>query len=69
VAVALDREPGALKDWGEGRLLLQAAPEGVQATVSVDRDDARGSLLGFDAVVRDAAGTSLGGIRLLTLQT
>jgi hypothetical protein len=69
VAVALDREPGALKDWGEGRLLLQAAPEGVQATVSVERDDARGSLLGFDAVVRDAAGTSLGGIRLLTLQT
>jgi hypothetical protein len=68
VKAALAQEPGALRDWGDGRLVLQAGPEGLAATVSVERDDARGSLLGFDAVVRDAAGTTLGGLRLLTLQ-
>lgn len=68
VEAALDRQPGPLHDWGEGRLVLEAGPDGLRASVSVERDDERGSLLGFDAVVRDAAGTELGGIRLLTLQ-
>jgi hypothetical protein len=60
---------GAHRDWGDDRLVLQAGQEGLTATVSVDRDGERGSLLGFDAVVRDAAGTELGGLRMLTLVT
>jgi hypothetical protein len=59
---------GARQEWGDGRLVMQAGREGVKATVSIERDDVRGSLLGFDAVVRDAAGTAHGGIRLLTLK-
>lgn len=54
---------------GEGRIVLHAGPEGIPAIVSVERDDERGSLLGFDAVVRDETGADLGGIRLLTLQS
>ncbi|WP_419707435.1 hypothetical protein [Promicromonospora sp. NFX87] len=68
VKAALAERPGALRDWGDGRLVLQAGPKGLTATVAVERDDAPGTLLGFDAVVRDAAGRSLGGLRMLTLQ-
>jgi hypothetical protein len=67
VRATLDRKRGALRSWGDDRLVLQAGPEGLEATVSVERDDVRGSLLGFDAVVRDATGAELGGLRMLTL--
>lgn len=54
---------------GDG-IVTAVKPEGITATVSIDRDDKPGALLGFDAAVRDlGSGTDLGGIRLLTLQT
>jgi hypothetical protein len=68
IAAAPDGDPASLDNGGNGRLVLETGPDGLRASVSVERDDTRGSLLGFDAVVRDTAGTALGGIRLLTLQ-
>lgn len=51
-------------------VVVAAKPEGITATVSIERDDKPGSLLGFDAAVRDLnTGDDLGGIRILTLQT
>ena len=51
-------------------IVTVAKPKGITATVSVDRDDKPGSLLGFDAAVRDlSTGADIGGIRIHTLQT
>lgn len=59
---------GEVAAAGDG-IVLTADKEGIAATVSVERDDAPGSLLAFDAAVRDPNGGDLGGIRLITLQT
>ncbi len=50
-------------------IALTAGEQGFPAAVSIERDDARGSLLSFDVAVRDLEGLDLGGIRILTLQT
>lgn len=54
-------------EWGEGRYVLPERDSVVMATVTVQRDDAAGSLQAFDIVQRDRTGRVLGGFRVLSL--
>jgi hypothetical protein len=54
---------------GGARIKLQATKEIQIATLSVERDDTKGSLQAFDVVQRSEDGMILGGIRIISLVT
>jgi hypothetical protein len=73
-AKRITRQPGGFAaqaetgEWGAGRLVFDVPSEGVQGTLTLQRNDTVGSLQFLDLVQRDSSGRALGGLRVISLQ-